>query len=709
MPSSIFKKKHLTQAILVGLVVNLTACEISLEDDDTNTDQQQVNKPLIPTGLGAEHQVDAPDSVYPRPTVLNAENNANSDYRYNINENPIAHILNGINDIWYGTAEGYQQNASGNGPDQYVENPIIDADAWQHNIQYVVDVTNNRSDEQTISAFLDDRRSKNYSVIDGYGPLTEDYVANSGAYVELNEPTLAQVLEDEHYLPDHNDNIIYAGSADTELGAIYQLVFDFRQASPASTSASKYIYSTPRPWRMNDSGAVEFTGTEKAYSCTTPSGDTGEYIVDTYTTNVKVVPGLICARRMHSDSYVQKGLYTDETENRRKDGGYPSGHTNAGYLAAFAYAYALPQRYSEMLTRASQLGESRILAGMHSPVDVIGGRIHATAVAAFGLSQSHIYADAQAAYQKAQSYFGEKAQAVGMSLYEYAHQNVEEPAGLINGDKVRTSVYNNNDWADHDANKALYRSRLTYGFTQDPQKAGQDPIVPAGAELLLESRQPYLTAAQRRSVLYTTEIDSGYPILDNTNGWGRIDLVTAADGYGAFLGDVTVIMDASEGGFSEHDWWRNDISGAGMLTKAGSGMLTLTGDNSYSGGTVLKYGTLEAESPTAFGNGDVYQQGGTLMVDSQGSLSVNQLTIDAGQLHLIMDADQSQIIAQNTVYLENADLVIDFTNFPIESGTQITLISGAQIAGEFNQVTAQGYSVSLQYTDTQVIATVSTN
>ena len=65
-------------------------------------------------------------------------------------------------------------------------------------------------------------------------------------------------------------------------------------------------------------------------------------------------------------------------------------------------------------------------------------------------------------------------------------------------------------------------------------------------------------------------------------------------------------MDASKGRFNAHDWWRNDISGNGMLTKKGTGTLTLTGNNSYSGGTLLQDGRLEATSTTAFGEGDLY-------------------------------------------------------------------------------------------------------
>jgi autotransporter-associated beta strand protein len=224
---------------------------------------------------------------------------------------------------------------------------------------------------------------------------------------------------------------------------------------------------------------------------------------------------------------------------------------------------------------------------------------------------------------------------------------------------------------------------MTYGLPQNGT-TGLDPIVPEGAEVLLKTRQPYLSDDQRRAVLATTEIDSGYPILDDTNGWGRINLVAASDGYGAFEGDVSVYMEASDGRFSAHDWWRNDISGEGMLTKDGSGQLTLTGDNTYSGGTLLNGGTLEAESTTAFGTGDVYVNSGELQVDVDGELKLSgNLTLDQESLLVLnMDDDDSQVDVANLVYIDDAELVLSFTTEPT-SGDEFTLIEGGQVEGEF--------------------------
>ncbi|GAB2502987.1 autotransporter-associated beta strand repeat-containing protein [Nocardiopsis aegyptia] len=100
-----------------------------------------------------------------------------------------------------------------------------------------------------------------------------------------------------------------------------------------------------------------------------------------------------------------------------------------------------------------------------------------------------------------------------------------------------------------------------------------------------ETRQPYLDAEQRRAVLRSTALSARYEPLDGPEGWGRLDLFRAADGYGAFEDDVRVHMDSTLGGLHAADTWRNDVDGSGGLTRTGSGTLTLTGRNARSGPT----------------------------------------------------------------------------------------------------------------------------
>ncbi len=146
-----------------------------------------------------------------------------------------------------------------------------------------------------------------------------------------------------------------------------------------------------------------------------------------------------------------------------------------------------------------------------------------------------------------------------------------------------------------------------------PPSAGRAFEVPQGAEALLETRLPYLTAEQRRAVLASTALPA-HVLIDGPEQWGRLDLFAAADGYGCFDDHVTVTMNAADGGFGAADSWRNDIGGRGSLTKAVTGALTLTGDNRYRGGTTVRCGTLVAASEGALGCGDVAVAGGSLVV-----------------------------------------------------------------------------------------------
>lgn len=85
--------------------------------------------------------------------------------------------------------------------------------------------------------------------------------------------------------------------------------------------------------------------------------------------------------------------------------------------------------------------------------------------------------------------------------------------------------------------------------------------------------------------------------------------------------------------------WRNDIRGAGKLTKLGTGELDLTGENSYRGGTEIDDGVLVAASQTALGVGEVTVRGGTLVDYAPRGVRVNQgyTQSSAGTLETIVD------------------------------------------------------------------------
>ena len=57
---------------------------------------------------------------------------------------------------------------------------------------------------------------------------------------------------------------------------------------------------------------------------------------------------------------------------------FPSGHTTYGYMGSILLAVLIPDRYPQMIVRASEYGNNRILMGAHYCMDVLGGRTLAT-------------------------------------------------------------------------------------------------------------------------------------------------------------------------------------------------------------------------------------------------------------------------------------------------------------------------------------------
>jgi len=346
-------------------------------------------------------------------------------------------------------------------------------------------------------------------------------------------------------------------------------------------------------------------------------------------------------------------------------------------------AYAVPERYQEMLSRGLELGESRILAGMHSPLDVISGRILGLASAAANLADPANAARKAAAVAQAHSTLLAATSTTDATFATYAQSGTAA----------------NDRFADYATNKANFLRRSTYGFA--PIAATNAPAsVPKGAEVLLETRQPYLSDAQRRVVLKTTALASGYPVMDDPEGWGRLNLFAAADGYGAFSGNVTITMDAAKGGFNAVDRWRNDIGGSGKLVKQGTGTLKLAGANSWSGGTEITGGTLQGDSVAAFGLGDVYNSGGTLVANAPAALRLaGKYTQLSGNTTLELDlggaaaGSAGSLTVAGTATIAGGTLRVKFANgYKPKAGEVLTVITAGSLKGKFNTITVDGFS-----------------
>ncbi len=517
-------------------------------------------------------------------------------------------------------------------PGSATDGTVLNAEVHAANIRYVETLTAARTSTQELAAYLDDRRGKNFSISDGMGPLTSAWRAGSQQFTTITE--IAADATTVKY-DDKGNNRGVGSDSNPDLG----LAVDFigAMSGDGSTEPAKRFYKYARPWR--------------------------------WSSQVSVVPALEPAK----------------SSTPTTDSGFLSGHSAEAVRDSLAMAYLVPERFQEMLARGLELGENRILAGMHSPLDVMGGRIQGTAVLAYNLNKSDNLSLKASAYAQAQSWLqGEVGASDASALYTYAHSG------------------NDDRFSNYASNKIDYLRRLTFGFTPIAATTAE-AVVPKGAEVLLETRLPYLTAEQRRVVLKTTALPSGYPLLDDAEGWGRLNLFAAADGYGAFNGDVSVLMDAAQGGFHAADSWKNDITGAGLLSKSGSGNLTLSGANSWSGGTLLLEGTLTAASTTALGTGDVYQQGGTLAVTSPLHLTGNYTQQGGSTLQLQLgSASAGRLTLQGKATLAGTLEVQFSSGYQPAVGDTLQLLQSAQRHGTFSTVTANGYQVTPLYTATGV-------
>lgn len=183
---------------------------------------------------------------------------------------------------------------------------------------------------------------------------------------------------------------------------------------------------------------------------------------------------------------------------------YPSGHTSTAYLNGILLADMLPELAPQILTRASEIGHSRMVLGVHYPLDVMGGRILGQAAAADRLNDPAFAALVDEAGDQLRAVLED---AVGMPLGEY----------IATDDPYRTT----------DAALGEYRERMTYGFdVLDPATVND---IPADAAVLLRGVAPNLSDDERLDILRRTAIPAGYP-LDRSGpdgGWLRIDLAAA--------------------------------------------------------------------------------------------------------------------------------------------------------------------------------------
>ena len=230
------------------------------------------------------------------------------------------------------------------------------------------------------------------------------------------------------------------------------------------------------------------------------------------------------------------------------------------------------------------------------------------------------------------------------------------------------------------------------------------PRVTMAAALVYE-KYPWMTNDQIRQTLFTTtdkmELDKDpddenttevearnvtrYP--DSKYGWGMLNTERALKGPGAFMKYSKYGYDSStfkaDVPAMTTSYFDNNIYGDGGLQKRGFGTLHLTGNNSFSGGSVVRQGTLEIHQVHA----------SPITVEAGGKLVLNPKAIvgyDIDAFKLIENIDPQKITDSGikirnygTVVFKGTTAIIggDYVGYS-GSTTEVNFLSNVKVLGD---------------------------
>ncbi|EFK54732.1 phosphatase PAP2 family protein [Corynebacterium genitalium ATCC 33030] len=184
---------------------------------------------------------------------------------------------------------------------------------------------------------------------------------------------------------------------------------------------------------------------------------------------------------------------------------FPSGHTNQAALVTSLLAYMVPEAAPQLHYRGAEAGHSRIVLGVHYPLDVIGGRMSGQAAAADRLNDP-----------KMRNAFDQAAAELRAEMQWRTGKSIPE---LVASDKpyvpTATAVEQTTKWNTYDF-KPIYR-------TDAPM------IVPQAAPTLIAASFPELNYHQRAQVIAQTATAPGNPLDWQAEGgsWQRVNLAAA--------------------------------------------------------------------------------------------------------------------------------------------------------------------------------------
>jgi hypothetical protein len=213
-------------------------------------------------------------------------------------------------------------------------------------------------------------------------------------------------------------------------------------------------------------------------------------------------------------------------QDLRNSPSFPSGHTTFGYAESLLLALLVPQRYREMLTRAAEYGNDRIIMGAHYAMDVLGGRTLATYDIAQLLADNAEYVEAK----RGSLMIGNYRNALAAARADMAAA-LEKGCGHV----LEICLHEDESrFADPVKDRAFFEATQTYGlpvvFVQTAGRTEDVVQLAPEAGYLLTTAFPNLTLAQADAILTKTEGPGGF--LDDGSAFGvysRLDLYRAVE------------------------------------------------------------------------------------------------------------------------------------------------------------------------------------
>ena len=200
--------------------------------------------------------------------------------------------------------------------------------------------------------------------------------------------------------------------------------------------------------------------------------------------------------------------YNDGVRNYYLDSpAFPSGHTNQAVWVTTLLATMLPEVGPQLALRGAEAGNHRVVMGVHSPLDVIGGS--GQAAAADRLNDPRM-----------------------RDALHQAEAEIRAEIQWRTGKDIATLVAEQNaagtSYATTQHAAERYAAFADYGL---PTVYHPDApmVVPKAAAVLLEAAHPNLNYEQRAAVLRQTATRPGTPLdwQGSSGSWQRINLVKA--------------------------------------------------------------------------------------------------------------------------------------------------------------------------------------